>query len=155
MEPSLSPEELRKIAEAMDVDAYCDGLAKSKTEHAEQRAFFGWLQWMCNAQREPLARMAYAVPNGGKRDAVTAARLKSEGVKSGVPDVCWPVPVGRFAGLYIEMKIPGGSVSDAQDQWHSDLRATHHAVSVCYGWRHARDCFEDYRAGREVRDKYR
>jgi hypothetical protein len=49
------------------------------TEDAEQVDLARWL-----ASRK--IRWAH-VPNGGKRDMVTAARLKQQGVKPGVPDV--------------------------------------------------------------------
>lgn len=152
---TLSAEDRKRIADGIDEDSYCQNIAKAGTEHAEQRAFFAWLMLMENRGVVPLARMAYAVPNGGKRDAVTAARLKAEGVKSGVPDVCWPVPVGRYPGLYLELKIPGGAVSSSQEEWHNDLRAVGHAVAVCYGWRSARLCFLAYSRGEEPATIYR
>lgn len=150
----LPPEELRRIALSIDEETYCARIAKAGTEHAEQRAFFAWLQLMENRQTYPLARMAYAIPNGGKRDPVTAARLKAEGVKSGVPDICWPVPIGA-AGLYIEMKVKGGATSDSQDLWHTDLRALGYIVAVCWGWRQARQCFIDYAQGASVAQEYK
>lgn len=123
---------------------YCDDLAKSGTEHAHQRAFFAWLGRMYYLGRFPLAHMAFAVPNGGKREAATAGRLKAEGVKSGVPDVVFPVPVGKYAGLFIEMKIVGGTVSKEQHGWHANLLEQHYAVAVCWNWREARQAFLDY-----------
>lgn len=152
---NFDPVKALEIARSIDVDAYCDKLAISGTEHAHQRALFGWLQWWQNMQLEPLARMAYAVPNGGERNPVTAARLKAEGVKSGVPDVCWPVPRGIYAGLYVEMKIKGGSVSDTQKQWRDDLRAVGYAAAVCWGWRCARQCFLEYAASKAISIDYR
>jgi len=32
--------------------------------------------------------MYFAIPNGGKRNLITAKKLKAEGVKAGVPDIC-------------------------------------------------------------------
>lgn len=138
-----------------DVDAYCDNLAKAGTEHAHQRAFFGWLLKAEFLGQYPDAGMAYAVPNGGKRDPVTAARLKAEGVKSGVPDVCYPVPFGNYAGLYIELKVDKGRTSDNQEGWHERLRRHHHAVATCWGWRAARLCFIAYNAGCPVLQEYK
>jgi hypothetical protein len=138
-----------------DVDAYCDNLAKAGTEHAEQRAFFGWLLLMQHRGTYPRAGMAYAIPNGGKRDAVTASRLKVEGVKPGVPDICFPVPIGTYAGLYIEMKIKGGTVSDSQKAWRDALRECGYAAAVCWGWRQARECFITYNSSGAVSEDYR
>ena len=30
----------------------------------------------------------FAIPNGGKRNLITAKKLKAEGVQAGVPDIC-------------------------------------------------------------------
>jgi hypothetical protein len=150
------------VAEKLfDLDAYCVNLAKAGTEHAEQRAFFGWLNVMQHKGVHPMARIAFAVPNGGKRDPITAARLKAEGVKAGVPDICYPLPVtwrlgpGKWHGLFIEMKKDGGSRSEVQDQWAIDLRACGFCVATCWGWRAAVQCFEDYAKGEPVAMEYK
>jgi hypothetical protein len=134
----------QKIETPEQLDAYLQGLAKTGSEHAEQQAFFAWLNFMQYHGVHPMARMAYAVPNGGKRDMITASRLKAEGVKPGVPDVCYPVPLHGFHSLYLEFKAKGGTVAGDQMDWHLSLRACGHAVCVVWGWRAARRCFEDY-----------
>lgn len=139
-----------------DIDAHCDTLAKAGTEHAHQRAFFAWLSHMALIGRYPWARVAFAVPNGGKRDMVTASRLKAEGVKAGVPDVIYPARSGAYLGLKIEMKVPPhGAASPAQKLWHADLRTLGHAVAVCWSWRAAKQCFEDYCDKGSVQEDYR
>lgn len=138
-----------------DVEAYCAKLAAADTEHAHQRALFGWLNHMVLTQEHPMARLCFAVPNGGKRDPITAARLKAEGVKAGVPDVVYPVPRASWCGLFMELKAGNGRTSDDQDEWHTLLRQCGHAVAVCWGWQMARQCFRDYDAGRPVAMKYK
>jgi hypothetical protein len=62
--------------------------------------------------------VAWHTPNGGKRDAFEAKRLKDMGVVSGVPDywLLW----GTLYGL--EFKKPGaGRLSDAQIELHPRL----------------------------------
>lgn len=140
---------------SLDVDKYCSDLAKAGTEHAEQRAFFAWLSMMATIDAYPLARLAFAVPNGGQRNVIVAARLKMEGVKAGVPDIVYPVPRSAFAGLFIEMKVKNGAVSDAQKEWHADLRAQRYAVSVCWGWRQATKCFILYESGFAPEEHYK
>ncbi len=44
------------------------------------------------------------MPNGGKRDKATAAVLKRQGVKAGVPDIMLPAARAGYHGLYIELK---------------------------------------------------
>lgn len=112
-------------------------LAQSGTEHGHQVAFF---QWAATISEVPDMDMLFAVPNGGERNLKVAANMKAEGVKSGVPDVVWPVPRGNFAGLYLELKRPGlerralGARSENQVKWHKKLIAKHYAVVTCYGW---------------------
>lgn len=118
-------------------------IAASGTEHAHQAAFFQWIA-ITGSKAMGYTRLIFAVPNGGDRKASVAASLKAEGVKSGVPDVCWPIPRrtawADYHGLWIELKRPGlegtknGSRSDAQVEWHKELRAQGYAVVVAYGW---------------------
>lgn len=54
----------------------------------------------------------FAVPNGDFRHVNTALRLKAEGVKPGVADICILKPYGRCA--WLELKAKRGSLSDHQ-----------------------------------------
>lgn len=138
-----------------DVDEYCAKLAASGSEHGHQRALFGWLNYASFQQLVPTAGLCYAVPNGGKRDPATAARLKAEGVKAGVPDVVYPVRRGQYLTLYMELKVDKGRASDVQQWWHESLLAQGHAVAVCWGWQAARRCFLQYEAGGTVDREYK
>lgn len=135
--------------------AYCNGLAKSGTEHGHQRAFFAWLNVMQLKAVHPMARLAFAIPNGGKRDKITAGRLKVEGVKSGVLDICYPVALHGFHGLWIELKVGNNTPSHSQSEWAIDLRTCGHAVATCWYWHNAAACFEDYAAGRPILEEYK
>lgn len=53
----------------------------------------------------------FHVPNGGWRSATEGARLKAQGVVAGVPDLCILIE-GR--AHFLELKAPGGSVSERQ-----------------------------------------
>lgn len=77
------------------------------TEHEEQRELVRWFRQTFKGVR------IFAIPNGGARSIVTAARLKAEGVSPGVPDLF--VPAWH---LWIEMKrTKGGSLSAEQKDW--------------------------------------
>ena len=113
------------------------------TEHQEQAALFEWAAFQECVW--PELRLLHAIPNGGKRDKVTAARLKAEGVKPGVPDVCLPVPRGDKHGLYIEMKRRrGGSVSADQLKWLENLMRQGYECQVCRGCEEARITIMEY-----------
>ena len=112
------------------------------TEWQEQRALIEWAALM--EKRYPALRWLFHIPNGEKRDRITAAKLKAMGVKAGVPDLCLPVPVGRYHGLYIELKIGKGRPSDRQREWIAHLCEAGYAVNICYGFKEAAKVILDY-----------
>jgi hypothetical protein len=113
------------------------------SEHNEQRLLFLWAEK--HQGDRPELRLLYAIPNGGKRDIRTAAQLKAEGVKAGVPDTHLPVARNGFHGLYIELKrIRDGRVSDEQRQWIADLTAEGYRCAVCLGYAQAVQVIEEY-----------
>ena len=115
------------------------------SESTEQQALFEWAEFA--SKKTPELKLLFAIPNGGKRHISTAARLKKEGVKPGVPDVCLPVPKGKYHGLYIEMKIDKNKPSENQKWWIEQLRLRGYRVEVCYGWGEAVKVVTDYMIG--------
>ena len=122
------------------------------SEHQEQTELFHALAaW---ATENHLAALAYAIPNGGYRAKKTATMLRDEGVKAGVPDICWPVPRGKYHGMYIEMKrrehrnSAGRKVkpmpSAEQREWISALRAQGYFVVVARGCDEALEQMKHY-----------
>ena len=79
-------------------------------ETTEQITLFNWAE--NNAHILPCLSLMYHIPNEGKR--TNGAVLKAMGLKSGVPDVCLPVPSHNFNGLYLEMKY--GQNKPTKDQ---------------------------------------
>jgi hypothetical protein len=110
-------------------------------EHDIQRCFFDW------ARLHPVARRAYAIPNGGKRNIVTAAKLKAEGVRAGVLDVCLPKPAGGSAGLYIEFKAGRKNLSPEQLVEVDALVKDGYAVAVCWDALKAIELTQSYLKG--------
>ena len=96
------------------------------SEHTTQAAFFSW------ARLRPTTNRAYAIPNGGARHPVVAAKLKAEGVRKGVLDVCLPVPRNGCPGLYIEFKHGDGTLSPEQRAEAEALAADGFAVVICW-----------------------
>ncbi|CAB4199767.1 VRR-NUC domain containing protein [uncultured Caudovirales phage] len=93
------------------------------TEHFEQREFVKWFRQTYHGVR------IFAVPNGGARSIATAARLKAEGVCSGVPDLF--IPAWK---LWVEMKRQkGGVVSAEQKDWIAYLESVGYKTMVCKG----------------------
>ena len=120
------------------------------TESEEQMMLFLWAGYMrCDI---PELRLMYHIPNEGKRSMATGGRMRAEGLKKGVPDICLPVARGPHHALYIELKrAKGGRVSEEQKAWIDDLAAEGNLACVCHGWDDARKVILRY-LGREERD---
>ena len=86
-------------------------------EHRIQCACVNWFR----LQYPTHATALFAVPNGGRRDRVSGAKLKAEGVLPGVSDLILLLPRGRHHGLLIEMKTERGKQSQAQRDWQRDM----------------------------------
>lgn len=86
------------------------------TEHEEQTDF---VRWFRQAYTIPLGVRIFAIPNGAHVSKAHAAKLVSEGLSSGVPDLFVPAWL-----LWIEMKRPKKShTSKLQKLWHEYLRS--------------------------------
>lgn len=85
----------------------------SDEEHRIQVSCVRWFR----LKYPNLAARLFAVPNGGRRDGITGARLKEEGVLAGVADLILLVPNADYHALLIEMKTPKGRQSESQRAW--------------------------------------
>lgn len=61
-----------------------------------------------------LKQLLFHIPNGGKRNIREAARLKRMGVRAGVADFFLAIPRGGYHGLFIELKVGKGKLTDSQ-----------------------------------------
>lgn len=96
-------------------------------EHKIQCACVRWFR----LKHSKLRKILFAIPNGGRRDAVTGAKLKEEGATSGVSDLIL-LRSNRFYGaLCVEMKKPGGYQSSAQKEWQKEVEAIGNKYIVC------------------------
>lgn len=84
---------------------------------AETKVQRSILDWLARALPDAIV---FAVPNGGRRDRVTGARLKAEGVRAGAPDM---VLAHRGITAFIEVKNDTGSLSKAQRQFRDECAA--------------------------------
>lgn len=66
----------------------------------------------------------FAVPNQSNRHISNAVKMKSEGVRSGIADLCFMFPAGRVA--WLEMKKPGGTLSANQKSFRDICAALGH-----------------------------
>ena len=107
------------------------------TEHQEQKLFVKWFEL-----QYPKVKI-FAIPNGGNRNVVTAAMLKAEGVRKGVPDLFIPEWL-----LWIEMKrVKGGKLSPEQSDWIDYLNDCGHLALIANGFDEAKEIVLDYKHG--------
>ena len=82
------------------------------SESNEQQIVFEWAKW--NENKYPELETMYHIPNEGKRSASNGRRLKREGLKNGVSDICLPVAKSGYSNLYIELKSGKNVATKAQ-----------------------------------------
>ena len=111
-------------------------------EHDEQRSLFQMAEWQRTAY--PQTQLMYAVPNAGKRSHYQGARMKAEGLRAGVPDICLPWANGYHAGLIIEMKFGKNKPTQNQKWWLSRLAVAGYRTAVCYSMEEAWETITEY-----------
>jgi hypothetical protein len=99
----------------------------SDEEHKIQCSCVSWFR----AKYPMLAANLFAVPNGGRRDATTGAKLKAEGVLAGVADLILLFPSNGYHALLIEMKTSKGKQSEAQKAWQKKMEEYEYRYVVC------------------------
>jgi hypothetical protein len=110
-------------------------------EHSIQVACVEWFRY----SYPMLSKRLFAVPNGGRRDAVTGAKMKAEGVIAGVADLILLVPCKGYGALLIEMKTAKGRQSQAQKQWQKDITAKdEYRYVVCHSFDDFRKAVKEY-----------
>lgn len=108
--------------------------ARAKPRDEEHRLQAACVRWF-NLKYPHLRGRLFAVPNGGRRDAVTGARLKSEGVVTGVSDLILLKSNRRYGALLIEMKTSKGRQSTSQRWWQSAITADdEYKYVVCHSF---------------------
>jgi hypothetical protein len=110
------------------------------TEHQEQVAVITWFRY----QHSKFAKCLWAIPNGGVRNIGTSVKLKAEGVTAGVPDLFLMIPKKAWHGLFIEMKIKGGKLSDSQKEFMEIANSLGYLSVVCFGFDDAKNAITAY-----------
>jgi hypothetical protein len=119
------------------------------SEHLEQARLFAWIKK--HEKLYPDLSLIFAIPNGGYRNDTTAARIKVEGVRRGVPDIMVPIPTSdptgkTIPGMFIEMKSESKSarLSPEQKEMIGRLSAVGYRTEVCHGCHEAKKAITQY-----------
>lgn len=90
------------------------------------------------------ARLFFAVPNGGKRNAREAARMKVEGVTAGVADSILLIPSKGFHGLCIEFKTEQGRQSVFQKEFQTEAEQQGYQYKIVRNFDEFIETIENY-----------
>lgn len=113
-------------------------------EHKEQVNLIQWWKYTCKSLGIPEVCL-FAIPNGGQRNIITAAKLKCEGVRPGIPDLFLAYPAGEYCGLFIEMKRENGGVaSEYQENCINIFNKCGYRAIICHGWLDAKSAIVSY-----------
>jgi hypothetical protein len=113
----------------------------SPSEHDETAIVVSWAAEMVAWKKFPELAGLYGIPNGTllagdyRHRAIQMARLKAEGLRPGVPDLCLPIARRGFQALYIEQKSTrkGAVASDEQIEWRRWLNTHGNHAAICIG----------------------
>jgi hypothetical protein len=114
------------------------------SEHDEQAALCQWLDLTYPDV------LYWATPNGAhlagnaRQRAAKMNKLKAEGFLPGVADIFIAEPRGKWHGLFVEMKARGGTLTENQKWFLSEVARRGYMDAVCYGFDDARGIVEDY-----------
>lgn len=124
---------------------FVNGIRLIPTEEEEQKVVISWCQ--LNESRWPELGLLYHVPNEGKRTKRTAAAEKAMGLRAGVSDLCLPVAIGKWHGLYLEMKALDGALTKEQRGFLAAVGKQGYFACACFGADAAIDVIGRYMAG--------
>lgn len=94
-----------------------------------------------------LRQICFAIPNGSRRDKITGAILKKEGVVSGCPDMILLKQSNGFGSLCIEFKTQIGRQSENQKLWQQSAETAGNKYVICRSFDQFRTEIENYMNG--------
>jgi hypothetical protein len=109
------------------------------TESQEQKQLIQW------CRTDPRLQFLFHIPNESVGGQGWLIRNRQMGVRSGVPDLFYPVPMHGYHGMFIEMKTKkGGRLSQDQKKWIHALESLGYRCVVARGWEEAKEALEEY-----------
>lgn len=115
-----------------------------KLEDLELIKFFDWIRWHTN--QDPRLSIIHHVANERKTGWRSGKFLKQKGIKSGVPDICCPIPNKLYHGLYIELKIKPNKLSETQEKFCKAVYELGYCVRLAYSGDEAIEILKSYLA---------
>ncbi len=123
------------------------------TESNEQALLVAWFK----TQYPKYAKNIFAIPNDlkmaykARNPFAFKVNMKKEGLLPGVSDLFIAVPIGKYHGLFLEMKDKGKtwcSVKPEQREFLKQMIDSGYAGAWCAGFDHARGVVTEYMENR-------
>lgn len=111
---------------------------KKMTESQEQKQLIQW------CRTDPRFQYLFHIPNESIGGQGWIVRNRQMGVRAGVPDLFYPVPMHGYHGMFIEMKTTRGRLGPEQKRWISILETLGYKCVVAHGWIEAKEALEEY-----------
>lgn len=98
--------------------------------HEESRIQIACVGWF-RMQYPTLAKLLFAVPNGGARRPLEGKIMKMEGTTAGVADLLLLYPSRGYHALCIEMKTATGRQQPTQREWQGAVEKHGYKYVIC------------------------
>ncbi len=119
------------------------------SEHKEQVKVIRW--WDGSRERAGAHLLyklpyyaLYAVPNAGLRSVMLGSRMKQEGLRAGVPDLCLAVVRAPWHGFYAELKYGANKASTMQADYLAYLHDAGYHTGTYWSAETCIDAIQDY-----------
>ena len=144
MKPDLAnPVHRKALGIALEQNRVAGKEDVAMSEHAHAVALMNWVHLYAVRQWPGIALM-FHIPNEAKRSFVTAARLKAEGMKPGIPDYFLPVARDQFHGMFLELKKIGEKPTLEQAKALGELQGMGYYSTCERGWIAAAGALVEY-----------
>ena len=122
-------------------------------EEVHQENLCTWWKLACRKYGLPEMALAHPPNEAMGRSVIAGYRLKKTGMRKGFPDLQLCAMRGGHGSLFIELKSYYGKASPEQLAWLEFLRSQGYAACLCVGADAARQCIEDYLAGKAIPER--
>jgi hypothetical protein len=99
-------------------------------EDAELIKFFQYIAWA--RLQDSRLNLCYHVANERVCSVGAGKKLKSKGVRAGVPDITINIPSYPYHGMFIELKYGKNALSEAQAEFGKLAKIQGYQFKVCY-----------------------
>ena len=113
----------------------------TRENHSEDWHQKQLIQW---ARKFGWGQFLYHIPNESIGGIKWVTRNRQMGCRKGVPDLCLPIPMSGYHGLYIELKTDRGRLNEDQKRWLKNLSAMGYRTKCCRGWKEAAKVLAEY-----------